>query len=962
MNLLQGPQKTKVIAAFLLICILSAFSAPMVDAEYSKMEQYNLGLERYNAGDYQTAVYYFEQAAEKGDADAQYNLAWMYYNGKGTQQDHAAAAQWYTKAAEQGQTAAQNNLAWMYHNGEGVPQDFILSYAWFDLAASHGYVEAVKYKEEIASALSPYQLKKALQLTTELDNRIFGQYRPQPSPPPASDTPQSNSYATDANQSTPAPSAEGGQPLSGQDYFRAQHAKQTAYEQAERKNFENNLVTSRMPDGTLRFSATNANLPPAENVEGGFRGWDAAQKQIQGQKGMATPASNGEDYVGQKVALDFNQADIRNVMKIFSQISGLDIIVDDDVNATMTVNIEKPEPWDQILDTILKEHQLNATRYGNTIRVSNAKGDTTTATTPENVESNVNELLQKAEQGDTEAQFNLGLIYYKAGNDSQAIHWFEKLAEQGDTSAQYNLGLIYAQNNNNIESYKWFSLAASQGNPDAIKMKDKIEALLSPQELTQAQQLVADLQYKIDNRDKSSSQSQPMTDEQVVQQKIDENDRQYEHEQQSETAAEQPDWSVSIAFAVVFIVLMIAVFLIKGRQEQMQRALDRQNQDDQGNTETIDIASLQTSTEPGGKNMKLEDELNDFSSKQKIYRNKLLRESRDQIGIKESKNGSGGILDADLVSDSRRGLNNWGTEELSRIYTDHNENEWTKEAFEAMRQILLAREEALNLESLQNNQNDAKQTNDPGPATPAGTPISKTGTKKCPYCAEEIKAEAVKCRFCGEFLNTTVPDSNSKDRSQEVAVAQTITVGVNESGKFLGGVHHPWRRFFARTFDYLTIGFLTFFAIGFTIGLFFPNKIKAFTVGVSNPIIASIFLVVLYIPIEASLLAVFGNTPGKWLFGISVKTFSGLNLSFIQALKRSLLIAFYGLGLGIVIVSLFTQLFAYRRLTKTGITLWDSSTECVVTHKTWGPARTIACVGSLILVFVTMTLINEAFK
>ncbi len=69
-------------------------------------------------------------------------------------------------------------------------------------------------------------------------------------------------------------------------------------------------------------------------------------------------------YTGKKISVDFYKADLHNVFRLFSEISGKNIIVSDKVKGTITMSL-KNVPWDFALDLILeienlkKEERLN---------------------------------------------------------------------------------------------------------------------------------------------------------------------------------------------------------------------------------------------------------------------------------------------------------------------------------------------------------------------------------------------------------------------------------------------------------------------------------------------------------------------------------------------------------------------------------------------------------------------------
>ena len=126
----------------------------------------------YQKQDYTAALRLLRPLANRGDADAQFKLGYMYDNGQGVPKDYVEAAKWYRLAADQGDARAQNNLGSLYFRGEGVPKDYVLAYMWRNLAsagASDAAVreQAAKARDALATMMTPAQVAEAQRMSRE---------------------------------------------------------------------------------------------------------------------------------------------------------------------------------------------------------------------------------------------------------------------------------------------------------------------------------------------------------------------------------------------------------------------------------------------------------------------------------------------------------------------------------------------------------------------------------------------------------------------------------------------------------------------------------------------------------------------------------------------------------------------------------------------------------------------------
>lgn len=132
------------------------------------------------------------------------------------------------------------------------------------------------------------------------------------------------------------------------------------------------LAEAQLPDWQQVMEETLAYTETVEMAAGEEGMMEAEVPMDTGmQSGAARFTLEGKkEYTGEKIALDFYETDIKNVFRILREISGKNFAIDKDVTGEVTLSLDKPVPWDQVLDLILKMNGLGMSMEGDIVRIA----------------------------------------------------------------------------------------------------------------------------------------------------------------------------------------------------------------------------------------------------------------------------------------------------------------------------------------------------------------------------------------------------------------------------------------------------------------------------------------------------------------------------------------------------------------------------------------------------------------
>ena len=95
----------------------------------------------------------------------------------------------------------------------------------------------------------------------------------------------------------------------------------------------------------------------------------AAPKPKPGAEARSPASPQGAAYSGERISLELKNADLKDFFRLIGDISGLNIVLDPDVEGVLTLFLKKV-PWDQALDVVLKNQGMGRHLSGNVLRIA----------------------------------------------------------------------------------------------------------------------------------------------------------------------------------------------------------------------------------------------------------------------------------------------------------------------------------------------------------------------------------------------------------------------------------------------------------------------------------------------------------------------------------------------------------------------------------------------------------------
>jgi TPR repeat protein len=427
-------------------------------------EHITLGIEARNSGNFDEALKHFMLLSDEGVPFADAQLGDMYFFGEGVERDYAKAAKYYyliSKVEDYPMNFFyQERLADMYLQGLGLPVDFDKGIYWLTKAAEGG--------------MATPQMKLAMVLSTEDFGRIDA----------AAAVKWCEGVATGESVKIGI-KGDHSQTIAAQKMLAGFHEIGFGVPQDAKKRIHWLIKASELGDGESMFQLGGIYTRGegvSTDLEKALKWTSAAAEQGYAE---AQYILGGIYYNGEGASQDYKEA-----TKWFTKAANQGHAEAQYSLGWMYVRgLGVTQDYEKAIDLWVKASSQGIGKA--TFQLAR------TFYQVQNYKEAVKGYTMAANQGDAEAQHNLGLMYCDGKGVPQdyavAAEWYTKAAEQGLAEAQYNLGYSYANGygvpQDYVQAHKWWNLAATSGLEAAKKARDIVVEEMAPEQIAEAQRL-----------------------------------------------------------------------------------------------------------------------------------------------------------------------------------------------------------------------------------------------------------------------------------------------------------------------------------------------------------------------------------------------------------------------------------------------------------------------------------------